>query len=217
VVLTLIDTIPPSSIRDLAAFDTNTDSVLLTWTAPGDNGMQGTAEQTRIWMSNRPEAESLGQNAVLVCEFFPPGSPGSLETRAVPMPVGPGSFWFFVEILDEADHGSISNPAQYIATGQPSSDQNPFVDSVEQNWPNPFNGQTEIRFSLLRSGPVSLRIFNSRGQTVHLLPERPYAEGSHTLSWAALDENGTPLPSGMYFFEVTTDRRRTTKRMLLLR
>ena len=80
-----------------------------------------------------------------------------------------------------------------------------------QVFPNPFNPVATIRFFLDRPGPVSIRIFNSAGKVVHAV-EKGFSQGFHQVSW-----NGKSLPSGIYFVSVTTDGRRFSTRLTLLK
>jgi hypothetical protein len=53
------------------------------------------------------------------------------------------------------------------------------------NYPNPFNGGTEIAFELQEEGPVHLAIYNAVGQEVAVLTEQRYPAGRHVLHWQA--------------------------------
>lgn len=83
---------------------------------------------------------------------------------------------------------------------------------LEQNNPKPFNPQTEIRYTLDRSGPVSLKIFDLVGREVQTLVQQVQSAGSHRVSFS-----GARLPSGVYFYQLRCGSECQVKKMLLLR
>ena len=83
---------------------------------------------------------------------------------------------------------------------------------LKQNYPNPFNPSTTIGFSLPVSGNVSLKIFNPLGKEVKTLINRYTEAGKYSFKFNAED-----LPSGMYIYQLTTDKNSLTKKMLFLK
>lgn len=81
-----------------------------------------------------------------------------------------------------------------------------------QNYPNPFNPTTEISFSLPGASTVTLEVFNVKGQRVEVLANGSYTAGNHTITWDA-----SSMPSGMYFYRLTTNSFVETKKMMLLK
>ncbi len=83
---------------------------------------------------------------------------------------------------------------------------------LRQNYPNPFNPITTIQFSLQRSQPVNLKVFNTAGQEIGTLVDGQLSAGAHTVSF-----NGENLPSGIYYYRLRTDQNMKTRKMILLR
>ncbi|QQS36625.1 MAG: T9SS type A sorting domain-containing protein [Ignavibacteriales bacterium] len=81
-----------------------------------------------------------------------------------------------------------------------------------QNFPNPFNPSTTIKFSLPSNEFVSLKIFNSIGQEVSELVNQTLPAGSYSINFDA--EN---LSSGIYFYTLSSNNFKSTKKMLLLK
>jgi hypothetical protein len=76
-------------------------------------------------------------------------------------------------------------------------------------YPNPFssnaavvNTATTIRFTLNASGPVTLQIFNLRGELVTTLVDRAFIAGLHEQRWNGRDDYGLTVASGMYFYRL---------------
>ncbi|MCL2064169.1 MAG: T9SS type A sorting domain-containing protein [Candidatus Cloacimonetes bacterium] len=85
------------------------------------------------------------------------------------------------------------------------------------NYPNPFNPETNIRFSLLEAGEVVIDVYNIRGQRVRRLLDEYKDRGEHNVVWNGLDETGRELGSGVYFYRMNTNDFTQTRRMLLLK
>ncbi|MEP0828892.1 MAG: T9SS type A sorting domain-containing protein [bacterium] len=88
---------------------------------------------------------------------------------------------------------------------------------LEQNHPNPFNAETVIEFSIVRPGYLELAIYNLLGQKVAAPFAGIPARGLNRVSWNAHDYLGKPLPSGIYFYRLSSDEFSLTKKMILLR
>ncbi|NOZ03279.1 MAG: T9SS type A sorting domain-containing protein [FCB group bacterium] len=93
----------------------------------------------------------------------------------------------------------------------------PGLISVGPNYPNPFNPRTVIPLLLTRSSRVSIRILNMKGEEVTTILRGELAPGRYQFSWAGKDGTGRPLPSGIYYYQVTTGAQVTTRPMVLLK
>ncbi len=71
-----------------------------------------------------------------------------------------------------------------------------------QAYPNPFNMNTTIRYSLSNSANVSLDIFNMVGQKVRVLESTEKSAGQHSVTWDGLDDRGSILPSGLFIYRL---------------
>ena len=79
-------------------------------------------------------------------------------------------------------------------------------------YPNPFNPETTIRFELTQASPVTLEVFNIRGQRVDTLLHEPLPASQHSVVWRA-----GGLGSGVYLARLRTAEGTTTARLLLLK
>ncbi|SYZ74126.1 hypothetical protein TRIP_C60396 [Candidatus Zixiibacteriota bacterium] len=92
----------------------------------------------------------------------------------------------------------------------------PISFALEQNRPNPFNPVTEIRFALPTRTDWRLDIYNIAGQKVQGFSGSDGA-GYKTIRWDGTDDNGTTLPTGIYFYRLTAGDFTASKKMLLLK
>ena len=93
----------------------------------------------------------------------------------------------------------------------------PITTELEANYPNPFNPETTIRFSLKETGSVKLDIFNIKGSLVKTLIHDHKDRGHHSVIWNGIDENGSQVSSGIYFYRLMTNEYSSIKKMLLLK
>lgn len=81
-----------------------------------------------------------------------------------------------------------------------------------QNYPNPFNTLTHFDFMLKERTNVTLKVFNALGEEIKTLINEEMIAGYYSRLF-----DGKDLPSGVYFYELVTDKTRITKKMILLR
>ncbi|MDD2332251.1 MAG: FlgD immunoglobulin-like domain containing protein, partial [Candidatus Cloacimonetes bacterium] len=93
-----------------------------------------------------------------------------------------------------------------------------FAFSLLQNYPNPFNPSTLIKYSVPESrGATRLQIFNHKGQLVRTLIDETQAAGTYTATFDGLDDRGSKLGSGIYFYRLSLGTQSTTRKMILLK
>ncbi|KAA3618346.1 MAG: T9SS C-terminal target domain-containing protein [Calditrichaeota bacterium] len=97
----------------------------------------------------------------------------------------------------------------------------PVTFKLAQNFPNPFNPSTKIRFGIPKSAEdknVKLTIFNVLGQKVAELLNKSFKAGYHEVEWNGLNNYGEQAASGVYFYRLTKGKNSTLiRKMVLLR
>jgi hypothetical protein len=88
---------------------------------------------------------------------------------------------------------------------------------LEQNFPNPFNPITTIRFAGPRGVPVRVVVYDVDGGAVASLFNGISPGGETELQWNGRDASGRPVGSGVYFYRLRTGDRTITRKMLLLK
>jgi hypothetical protein len=89
--------------------------------------------------------------------------------------------------------------------------------ALGQNFPNPFNPETEISYELPRQSHVTLTVFNIMGQKIKTLLNRRTVAGRHTVRWDGKDETGKSVPSGVYLYRMAAEGHVFQKTMALLK
>lgn len=85
------------------------------------------------------------------------------------------------------------------------------------NYPNPFNPETTIRFSIRDASPVTLEVYNVKGQRIRTLVNETKVSGNHEVTWNGKDDNGRNVSSGIYYYKMTAGNYNTTKKMILIK
>lgn len=91
----------------------------------------------------------------------------------------------------------------------------PLAYELGENYPNPFNPTTSISYSVPVSNNVTIEIFNEVGQKVKTLVNRYVTPGTYTVVWDGTNEKGITVPSGIYFYKMTSSHYTNVKKMIL--
>lgn len=91
------------------------------------------------------------------------------------------------------------------------------VNALAGNYPNPFNPETTISYSVKSAKPVSIEIYNTKGQKVKTLVNDIKAKGEHTVKWNGTDNNGISVSGGVYIYRMKIENYTSTKKMILMK
>jgi hypothetical protein len=83
---------------------------------------------------------------------------------------------------------------------------------ILQNWPNPFNPSTKIRYSVPQSSNVIIKVFDILGNELETLVNESKQTGTYELTWYAED-----LTSGVYIYRLQAASFVETKKMMLMK
>lgn len=131
------------------------------------------------------------------------------------------------EFATDSIYTPMYTPVTYLADGQNGSVENPFVLSFASPWngvahinnngyalyqnvPNPFTGNTAIRFVTGNTGHVKLQLFDYTGKLVRTLADGVFNSGEHVLDFA-----NEGLLSGIYFYRMQAGDFTGTKKMII--
>lgn len=160
------------------------------------------------------DADAQG-NAILDSVVFGPQEADLSYGR---LPDGTGPF----QVITSPTPSAANLTLTPTAVADETSGMLPMHFSLEQNFPNPFNSSTLIRFALPAGtadpqGCAELGIFNLAGQPVVSLDLREYPPGFYEWRWDGRDQQGQALASGVYLCRLRVGRQTETRRMALLR
>jgi len=109
---------------------------------------------------------------------------------------------FFVSSADVDEEFTESLPSDYV---------------LKQNYPNPFNPTTEIEYFVPRDGHIKLEIFNVLGQKTQTLVDQEQKRGTYTITWDGVNQQGSTVSNGIYFYQLSTEDFEKTNKMILLK
>lgn len=88
---------------------------------------------------------------------------------------------------------------------------------LQQNFPNPFNPVTTIRFILPTESPVRLAIYDVAGRVVRTLIDKQLGPGVYSPVWNGMSDAGKPAATGVYFYRLEADGFTESKKMILVK
>jgi hypothetical protein len=116
----------------------------------------------------------------------------------------------FVFMLDDyvMDKGAVSS----------SDPVTPVVaTALNGNFPNPFNPETTISYSVKAATPVLVEVYNMKGQKVKTLVNESKATGTYQVKWDGTDDNNQRVTSGVYFYKMQAGDYSSTRKMIMMK
>jgi len=122
---------------------------------------------------------------------------------------------------DQADILANAGRAHEIYTGQATAvsgqPETEYGLTLVQNWPNPFNPMTSIRYTLPERLRVKLTVYNTSGRLVRTLVEEEMPAGAHVITWDSRNDAGDVVSSGVYFCRLEVGDWSSARKMVLLK
>lgn len=190
-----------------------------------DNELDGT--ETVFVQPIQPVGHSLDIQWILDGAPIPGATAATLDLSGLGLAVG--SHYLVAEVVDNTPWVRDPYVREEFLTGSREWDisvpeASPTAEVLAKtgfqadNFPNPFNPQTTIRFHLPRAERVEVRVFDLNGAVVRTLPATATLQpGWHEIPWDGRDDRGRQVVSGNYFFRLTAGTLTVTEKMALLR
>jgi hypothetical protein len=106
------------------------------------------------------------------------------------------------------------NRYDYLST---ESEGIPTEFALHENYPNPFNPTTTLRFDLPEVSDITLTIYNMLGQKVRTFNMQSTPAGYHSITWDATNDLNQQVGAGVYLYQLQTKNFVKTKKMVLLK
>ena len=191
------------------------DSVLVCYEA----GASSSITLTQLSTLSTPPHIPLASNGT----SHPGGAP-SCYAVDVPNQVATGTLWLRLTVNVAPSPGFVELYAVGLkllpsATSVQSSDGAgaPELGNLKQNEPNPFAASTTIRYRLEKPSRTSVRIFDVAGRQIRELRAGLQGAGDYVETWDGRDENGRPVGSGVYFYQLQTESGVEAKQAVMIR
>jgi hypothetical protein len=123
--------------------------------------------------------------------------------------VAPGETYRYRIGVVDAD-GEFLSPVVTVSVGS-------IAGGLSQNRPNPFNPTTTIPFVLSARERVTLEIYDAGGRRIRTLVDEVRGHGAHEATWDGRDDQGVPMGSGVYFYQLRAGKRAESNKMVLVK
>ena len=211
----------PNQIEFYAAAASNTINIQYSDIEGGEAGIVTNHAGSFVWGLGNAVEDPLFVDTSLDDYSLQPGSPCIDQGAALLVVDG-------VTIIDMSSDeylGSAPDMGAFessIVSVDPDLVGSPQEFGLHQNYPNPFNPSTSITFNLPESGWVKLVIYDVNGRMVSTVIDGERARGYHSQQWLAIDQQGKPLGTGIYLYEMqVTDKQgqhfRDVRKLTLLK
>ncbi|MFC1724587.1 FlgD immunoglobulin-like domain containing protein [candidate division KSB1 bacterium] len=131
-----------------------------------------------------------------------------------------GTYYYAVSAVDFSDNQSdYSAKLTFVVTGVDPETGALLPDEfgIKQNFPNPFNPSTQIKYQLPEAASVTIKVYNILGKEIRTLVNAKESAGYKTVMWDGLDNNGVPVASGIYLYRIKAGQFNATKRMVFIK
>jgi len=196
----------PVELISFSGFESS-GNVLLQWTTATETNNYG-FEIERI-----TEVKDQKTNKTWSKIGFVQGSGTSAEVRPysyVDRNIESGKHKYRLKQIDFDGSFTYSNEVE-MTIGLPST------YTLEQNFPNPFNPVTLIRFSIPQESNVKLSLYNLLAEEVAVLINEPLKAGFHQVEWRGVDKKNNILPTGAYFYKLEAGDFVEVKKMMFIK
>jgi hypothetical protein len=135
-------------------------------------------------------------------------------------------YFYLVAAVDDQGNATYSGEYQLDLVGIDDDDNSarPIQTGISSNYPNPFNSQTTIVFSVADLGPIpaqiDINIYNVLGRKVRTLLSAKKEVGYYSIIWDGREDSGDVCASGVYFVRISqwsTDYMNKPRRITLIR
>lgn len=176
-------------------------------------------EPVQIVLPYKPELmDKLGLTTENIWAFFCT-STGQLDGTGISsVVVDTTECKIYIEVSHFSDIVIANRNAASVTTVSPKMDA-PRAFQLYENYPNPFNPETQIRFDVSGTGmqKIRLSVYDILGREIRVLADRTFAPGSHDIRWDGRDASGIAQGSGLYILRMESAQGTLTRRMVLMK
>jgi hypothetical protein len=199
----LTDDSLPVELSSFTSSVTANGFVELTWITESESNMLGyhihRAEDNNVALAEKITGEVINAENSSTTVYY------NYTDKNLPTA---GTYYYWLEFVELDLTSGFHGPISAVVSFDNDDDTPGIVYRTELigAFPNPFNPETSIEFTLADPSHVTLRIFNSRGQLVkELLANDQLAAGFYSEVWDGRDNSGASVGSGVYFYRMKVD------------
>lgn len=184
-------------------------------------GRSETVEVSRNRLANSPRSDKNNSRALLGYKIMRDATVlaerhQQLIYQDTSLPIGQYVYSVIAQYTT-GESEPVSTDQVVILSAEDGTEIAPIVTELRGNYPNPFNPDTKIAFSLANNERVQIDIFNLRGQKIKSLVDGEFESGNHTVIWNGKDDENVEVGSGIYFYRMKSGSYTTTKKMIMMK
>lgn len=192
-------------------------SLVLSWTAPGDDGGTGRAKIYDLRYSTTPLNDANFRTARVVPGLPAPGPAGTAQSAIVDGLLDNTVYYFALKTGDDSGNWSpLSNVVRYPIPTTGVGDSPP-ATGCSLLWPNPARSATRCALGLPEAGEVQADVFSVSGRHVRSLANGRRPAGRSEVEWDLRDGNGARVAAGIYLLRVRLGDRIWSRRVTVIR
>ena len=193
------------------------ESVTLTWSAPGDDSLAGSASLYDLRFSTLMITSGTFGQASAAVNLPTPGSPGSIQSATINGLTSGRTYFFAIKSADNAGNwsamsGVVTRQAQGVAGVEDAARLD-----FSAPWPNPAREGAQFRLELPGPMRVQVEVFDVGGRHVRTLLNEPRGPGIENLTFDLHDEHGSRLAQGIYVVRARLGEAAIMRRLVVTR
>jgi len=88
---------------------------------------------------------------------------------------------------------------------------------LKDNYPNPFNPVTTLRYEIAVNTNVKITIYDMMGRLVKILTDKMEMAGYKSIKWNGTNDRNEPVSAGLYLYTIQAGDYRKTRKMVLIK
>ena len=202
----------PVELSSFTATMTNDLNVQLTWITQSEDNMNG-------FYVRRATVNELGQTQ-LVSPLIQATNTSTLQTYTFVdrEDLMDGTYYYWLEEVEMDGAVDYFGPITLAySTNSTTPPVIPAVTTLKAVYPNPFNPNAVIPYTLAESRDVTIHIYNTRGQIIRSFHQGTQPANSYQIAWDGTDANGKALGTGVYYIRMLAGKDSFQQKAVLIK
>jgi hypothetical protein len=202
----------PVELSSFTANVTASSFVELQWTAETETNMLG-------YHVYRGVTNSVSEASAITANVIPAANSSTVQDYSyVDEDVANGqTYYYWLQSIDLDLTMNFHGPVAVSLEDETELPDPVFTTALRKNFPNPFNPETTIKYSLRDDTHLELKIYNLLGQLVKTVHAGHHEKGDHEFVWNGKSDAGQNVSSGIYFYRMSTPNYDRIHKMMLLK
>ncbi len=204
----------PVTLSSFKAIQSTDKNVLIEWSTASETEMNG-FNVYRNFENNQTDALMVNSQ-IIGSDNTSSGSDYSISDFDVDYN---NTYYYWLESVSLSGNSNFYGPVR-VTVEKEKDEETPeeFTKlGIQGIYPNPFNPETNIDYSVKEETPVSIAVYNLKGQRVKTLVDKAVSAGDHKVVWHGDSDSGKSVSSGVYFVKMITGNHIETRKIVLMK